>query len=260
MEMIPMRSKDPVRALAASLLLVCTAPTLAAAEVRFSGNIDQFVLEAKNATLSEIVSGMRSALKCKIILRGSTNQQFTGTYSGSLRRVLAHLLKDANYVVSPDRDQISIVLIAADGARDGTRIAQPGSVDEPAPDVQGWNGRPSELPAPARPTAGTSVTAAGDPEPANSSHVQGWTGRPSELPAPSRQAGGAIVTAALDSEPANSSDVQGWTGRPSELPALARPVASASVAAAVDSEPSNSSDVQGWTGEPSELPPRAISH
>jgi len=254
-----MRSKNAVCMLAASLLPACAAPTLGAAEVRFSGNIDQFVLEAKNATLSEIVSGMQSALNCKIILRGSINQQFTGTYSGSLRRVLAHLLKGANYVVSPDRDQISIVLIAADGAR-GTRIAQPGSVDEPARDVQGWNGRPSELPAPGRPAAGTSVTAAGDPVPSNSSDVQGWTGRPSELPAPARQAGGASVTAALDSELSKSSDVQGWTGHPSELPAPARPAAGASVTVAVDPEPSNSSDVQGWTGEPSERPPRVIPH
>jgi hypothetical protein len=251
-----MRSRDTVRTLAASLLLACAAPALAAAEVRFSGSADQLVLTAKNATMSEIVSGLQSALNCKITLKGSTNQQFTGTYSGSVRHVLTRLLKGANYVMSPDRDQIRIVLIGADGDRGNTANVR-SAADEPTSDVQGWTGRPAELPPDARPAAATSLTAAVNPEPANSSDVQGWTGQPSELPARARPPADTSLTAAANPEPTNSSNVQGWTGRPSELPADARRPAGTSLTAALIPELINSSDVQGWTGRPSELPPRA---
>jgi hypothetical protein len=153
-----MHGKSRLLALtSAALLVACVAPTIAAAEVRLSGNADQLVLEANNATMSEIIAGIQSTLHTRVVLYGSINRQFNGTYAGPLRRVLAHLLDGADYVMSPDRDQISIVLLGADVSRGTFRIAQGGSPGQPAASpsaaadelsdsrVQGWTGVPSEL-------------------------------------------------------------------------------------------------------------------
>jgi len=244
-----MRLRTKVWMLAASLLLVCAFPALGAAEVRFTGNVDQIVVVAKNATISEILSDIESALEYKITLRGSTDRRFTGTYSGSVRRVLTRLLDGADYVVSSDRDQISIFLVGTDG-RASTR-------NGPASGLQGWIGQPSELPVRAQPPVGTSLSAVANPEPANGSHVQGWAGQPSELPARPGSPAGTSLTAVASPEPANSSGDQGWTGQPSELPARARSTVGTSLTAMVNPEPANRSDVQGWTGQPSELALRA---
>ena len=243
-----MRGRNIVRTLTASLLLACTFPALAAAEVRLGGTVDHLVLTAKDATMAEIVSAMQSDLDCKIALRGSTDRRFTGTYSGSLRQVLTRLLGGADYVMSSDRNQIRIGLLGGDGRADARSAS--------ASNVQGWTGQPSELPARAPSAAGASVAAAVDPEPANGSDVQGWTGQPSELPARAPSAAGTSVAAAVDPEPANGSDVQGWTGQPSELPVAARTPVGLNVAAATNPELATNSDVQGWTGLPSELPAR----
>ena len=177
----------------AALLVACVGPTIAAAEVRLSGNTDQLVLEANNATMSEIIAGIQSTLHTRVVLYGSINRQFNGTYAGPLRRVLAHLLDGADYVMSPDRDQISIVLLGADVSRGTFRVAQGGS--------------------PGQPAASPSATADELPN----SPVQGWTGVPSELPPRMPPSVNAIATALPDL------DVQGWTGVPSELPPRQRP-------------------------------------
>ncbi len=243
-----MRLKDMLRRVAATLILACAAPALAAAEVRITGNIDHSVLVAKNATMSEIVYGMQSVLNCKITLKGLTKQHFSGIYSGSARQVLTRLLRGADYVMFSDRDQITIVLGGADGGRAGTRNTS---------DVEGWTGQPSELPARANPTAATNLTAAANPEPANSPDVQGWTDQPSELPARARPSTNTSLNAAANPEFANSSDVEGWTGQPSELLARARPSANAGLSAAANPEPTNYSDIQGWMSQPFDFPARA---
>ena len=208
----------------AALLVACVGPTIAAAEVRLSGNTDQLVLEANNATMSEIIAGIQSTLHTRVVLYGSINRQFNGTYAGPLRRVLAHLLDGADYVMSPDRDQISIVLLGADVSRGTFRVAQGGS--------------------PGQPAASPSATA----DELSDSPVQGWTGVPSELPPrmpPSVNAIAAERGAGVGWEGALPDlDVQGWTGVPSELPPAA-----ATSAIAVD-EPLVNSNIQGWTGRP----------
>jgi hypothetical protein len=253
-----MHGKSRLLALtSAALLVACVGPTIAAAEVRLSGNADQLVLEANNATMSEIIAGIQSTLHTRVVLYGSINRQFNGTYAGPLRRVLAHLLDGADYVMSPDRDQIRIVLLGADVSRGTFRVAQGGSPGQPAASpsaaadelsdsrVQGWTGVPSELPPRVPPSVNAIAAAAALLD----SDVQGWTGVPSELPPRVPPSVNAIAAAAALPD----SDVQGWTGVPSELPPRVPPSVNAIAAAAALPD----SDVQGWTGVPSELPARA---
>src|ERR1700732_5283155 len=100
--------------IALSLLLVCVAS--ARADAQLSGTEDHVVLRAKDATMAEILSGIRSALNLRVGLIGSTERQFTGAYTGTLRRVLSRLLDGEDYVISSAPDGINIVLLGPKGA------------------------------------------------------------------------------------------------------------------------------------------------
>ena len=135
---------------ALSLLLVCV-PT-PRADVQFSGTEDHAVLQAKNATIAEILSGIRSALNLRVGLTGSTERQYTGAYTGTLRRVLSRLLDGEDYVISSAPDGMNIVLLGLKGAGRNnapsiapvkhTNSDQPlmlaAAMDEGNPDYQGW--------------------------------------------------------------------------------------------------------------------------
>ena len=148
-----MDPKYTINVLTASLVFICAVPTFARAEVHLSGTSTQLTLEARNATLPEILSGIQSTLNYKVSLTGSTARQFTGTYSGSLPRVLSRLLDGTDNVISSVGGQISIVLSGA-GRHDRLRAAAQGvqreqitkspvKTDElPASDIQGWIGSP----------------------------------------------------------------------------------------------------------------------
>jgi hypothetical protein len=130
--------------LMSGLLLLSVACTCASAEVRASGNANNIVLQARSATMPEILDGLGSALHIKITLTGSTPRQITGDYSGPLRRVLSRLLYGDNYIVSSQADGLVITIVGSSLGRSITvaaddRIA--GShVEEPAspPGAQGY--------------------------------------------------------------------------------------------------------------------------
>jgi hypothetical protein len=102
--------------MAASIGLACIAGAPASAEVWISGTQDNVVLQAKDATIGEIVSSIKSVLKVEVGLTGSTPRQFTGTYEGSLRHVLSRLLDGDNYFISAAPDGMKIVLVGPKGS------------------------------------------------------------------------------------------------------------------------------------------------
>src|SRR5271169_1021423 len=97
-----------------ALLLVCVA--FARADAQLFGTKDRVVLRAKDATIVEIVSGIRLALNLQVGLTGSTERLFTGSYTGTLRRVLSRLLDGEDYVISAAPDGINIAVLGPKGA------------------------------------------------------------------------------------------------------------------------------------------------
>lgn len=74
-------------------------------------------MRAKQASLSEIISAVESAAHIKIDLTGSSLRQFTGIYSGSLRKVLSRLLYATDHVIKPIGDGLSVRIVSAGEAR-----------------------------------------------------------------------------------------------------------------------------------------------
>lgn len=255
-----MRRRHWPRCAALSLVVMVIAGVRAGAEVQLSGTEDQFVLQAKNATIGEIVSGIQSTFNVKVRLTGSTARQFTGSYAGSLRRVLSRLLDGEDYIISSAADGMTIALLdRSGGARNATAIAArvAGGQEETKP-VQGWvpNGNtvtkpPAASPPDPAPRAGAAqpvkLAAAGDD--AENNPVQGWTGAlfpaPAAAAVPARQ--DATEAAKPQAEaPDGNSNVQGW--EPAESPfkdvvAKRAPAATDAPAAAQDEGNPN---VQGY--------------
>jgi hypothetical protein len=96
---------------AACVILFSMASTHAVAEVKLIRSQDGIILEANNATLSEIVSAVKSGLKMNINIVGPVTQTYTGVYSGSIHRVLSRLLSGRNYIIKNDLAGINIVLL-----------------------------------------------------------------------------------------------------------------------------------------------------
>jgi hypothetical protein len=231
--------KSFIYLVALSLLLVCVASVRA--DVQFSGTEDHVVLRAKNATIAEILSGIRSAFNLRVGLAGSTERQFTGAYTGTLRRVLSRLLDGEDYVISSASGGMNIVLLGRKGAGRNTappiapvkqangeqpvRLVAAGD-DEGNPNYQGWmphkaasiKDGPVEGNNSATAPAGSSTEDEGNP------NYQGWlpTGN---LPKTANVKGGpfegnnsATAPAASSTEDEGNPNYQGWlpTGSPPE--------------------------------------------
>jgi hypothetical protein len=263
--------------IAFSLLLVCVAPVRA--DVQFSGTEDHVVLRAKNATIAEILSGIRSALNLRVGLTGSTERQFTGAYTGTLRRVLSRLLDGEDYVISPAPDGMNIVLLGLKGAgrnaappiapvkhangEQTLRLAAAGD-GEGNPNYQGW--MPDRTPhkaasvndGPAEGNNSATALAGSAMEDEGNSNYQGWlpTGN---LPktanvngSPSESNTSATASAGSSTKDEGNPNFQGWlpsgdqfktasiNGGPSEGNSFATAPAASSI------EDEGNPDYQGW--------------
>ena len=100
---------------ALSVALAFNMGVPAGAEVQLSGTQDNVMLQAKNASINEIVTGIQSTFNMRVALLGSTPRQFTGSYEGSLRHVLSRLLDGESYFISSASDGMKIVIVNAKG-------------------------------------------------------------------------------------------------------------------------------------------------
>jgi hypothetical protein len=260
-----------MRAAVASILITCAGSTLAHAEVKISGTATHLIVDAKNATMLEVVSGIEAALNTTVTLSGSTPRQFTGHYSGSVQQVLSRLLDGTSLIISSRNSGLTITLLAAGNLRGGPQpiveqvrpVNQASSTDQAArgapasndagkprdADSMGWNGTPNELPP--RPVQAPGPVSVAASEPSDSG-AMGWNGTPSELPA--RPATQSMASAQVAAPEPPDTGAMGWNGTPSDLPA--RSATQSNVTAPIpDPEPANP-QVQGWQGTPAEMPPR----
>jgi hypothetical protein len=171
------------------------------AELQISGTPEHVVLRANNATLEEVLSDIQSAFDVRIGLTGASNRQFTGSYSGTLRQIVARMLAGEDYVIGSAPNGFNVILLRSSGPTGGSAVA----------------GSPALRANAERRAAIIDAADAGNP------NFQGWV--------PARTAPLAASTSASPSEsvatasPApvisdeGNQEFQGW------LPSRARPVA-----------------------------------
>jgi hypothetical protein len=228
--------------MALSLLLACGTAVSASAEVHVSGTADKIVLQAKNATIGEVLEAVRSTLKLRAELAGSTSRQFTGAYAGSLRRVLSRLLDGESFIISLAPGGVNIVIFGPGGTVPRAVPARPGAIaNADNHPVQGW-----DPPVPANDANKPVRLAAADD--LENHPLQGWDPPP---PAPNPAAAQRAVDAATpQADEDDHHPLQGWDppARPANAATAAAPLAddasqSGHPAAAQDEK---NSSVQGW--------------
>lgn len=229
-----------------SLLLACGTAVSASAEVHVSGTADKIVLQAKNATIGEVLEAVRSTLKLRAELAGSTARQFTGVYAGSLRRVLSRLLDGESFIISSAPDGVNIVIVGPRGTVPSAvpvRLGASATADHNP--VQGW-----DPPVPPR-DANKPVRLAAEDDLENHP-LQGWD--PPPPPKPNLAGAQRAVDAAKpQADEGDHHPLQGWD--PPAPKANPNPTSGADDAGKPQNDEAH--PVQDWT--PRRNPSKSIS-
>jgi hypothetical protein len=201
-----------------SLILTCEIGASASAEVHISGTADDVVVQAKNANMGEVLEGIRSALKLRVELAGSTARQFNGSYAGALRHVLSRLLDGESFIISSAPDGMNIVILSPGGivpravpvvdakrADDAGQPVRLGAIEnEDNNPVQGW-----DPPVPAGDANKPVRLAAEDQE---NHPLQGWD-PPPPTPSPA-EAQRAVDASKPQADEEEHNPLQGWDPPP----------------------------------------------
>jgi hypothetical protein len=112
-----------IASLAAAMLLLNAAGVKA--EVRISGNTHSLVLEAHNAPLRDVLNAFRSSFNVEYKASAGLQRQVTGTYSGSLKTVLARLLSGQNYIIRSTSRGLTLAILGAAGTPQAAGFMRP---------------------------------------------------------------------------------------------------------------------------------------
>jgi len=108
-------------AFVAFLLSSNLAPAAAGTEVL--GQLDALQFRAENASTREVLEALAASFKLTYKLPPNIDRIWNGVYSGSLRRVLARILNDTNYIIKSSDRGIEVIVLSGYGASGPTGVA-----------------------------------------------------------------------------------------------------------------------------------------
>lgn len=112
---LPMRRRFRKAAILVAAVLgtvLVLAPRFARAEVVVEGNAESMRLEAKRATIVQILAALRTEFGIRYRAGIADTRPVTGDFVGSLDQVVARVLDDYDYVVKRSPDVVEIVLVS----------------------------------------------------------------------------------------------------------------------------------------------------
>src|SRR5437879_5843635 len=96
------------------LLLVCglalLPPACVRAEVRVNGAPGTVQVEARDASIEEVLAALSADYGLQYKSTASLDRRVTGTYQGSLQRVVRRLLDGYDYVLKTEADGIEVMV------------------------------------------------------------------------------------------------------------------------------------------------------
>jgi hypothetical protein len=133
----------PVRAIGwphfgmpAAILLgaaLAIAPTLVLAEIQVRGSPDAVRIEARDTPVEEILAALNRAFGMHYQLSANLDKRLSGTYVGSLRRVLTRILDGYNFVLKTDNGTIAVTVLGTPNASAAVPVSSgPKVVGQPA--------------------------------------------------------------------------------------------------------------------------------
>ena len=87
------------------------------------GELDALQFRAENASTREVLEALAASFKLSYKLPPNIDRIWNGVYSGSLRRVLARILNDTNYIIKSSDRGIEVIVLSGYGASGPTGVA-----------------------------------------------------------------------------------------------------------------------------------------
>ena len=107
-----LRRSSVVAALVAGL----AAPSVTAmAAAQVSGSPQSVSVDAQNSSLKDILSALGKQFNIHYQSTANLDKQLSGTYEGSLRRVVARLLEGYNFIITTNQDMIEVTVLGTQG-------------------------------------------------------------------------------------------------------------------------------------------------
>ena len=130
-----------------AILIVCFGFARSAyAEVRISGDAAAVKVVAQSASLNDVLRALQTTFKFHYQQTGTLPDVISGTYSGSLRSVLARLLAGHDYIIRGSQDDLTITIVAPKGGPAPNRapVIARGREPTPPPEVEAPPNPPGE--------------------------------------------------------------------------------------------------------------------
>ena len=127
----------PIRIVVPAILLAALLHAQSVrAEIRIAGGADAVQVEARDAPVEEVLSGLRARFGLQYRNAASLDRRVSGTYEGSLQRVVRRLLEGYDFVLKSESGTVEVVVVGAGkpgGARPAPALAPAASAATAAP-------------------------------------------------------------------------------------------------------------------------------
>lgn len=101
-------------------LAVAPAATFAAPQV--SGSSQAVSINAQNSSIKDVLFALRQKFNLKFRSSANIDKQLTGTYQGSLLRVVTRLLEGYNFIIRSNQDRLEVTVL---GTKNGPAESKP---------------------------------------------------------------------------------------------------------------------------------------
>jgi hypothetical protein len=115
----------------------------ASAETKVEGTPDALRIETSDSPIQEVLASLRDAFSLEYRTSVQLDQQISGTYQGSLQRVLARVLDGYDFILKNSSEKIELMVLS----RKGSPATQPVNSDPTPPTaVELASGKPATDP------------------------------------------------------------------------------------------------------------------
>jgi hypothetical protein len=128
-----MRHGSPLFGACAAVVLVAmaVAPTSVLAAAQVSGSPEAVSLEAQDTSIEEILAALRASFGVHYQSPAKLEKRLTGTYSGSLQRVVMSVLQGYNFITKAQEGRLEIIVLGTHPVAAGASPVSKAGADPP---------------------------------------------------------------------------------------------------------------------------------
>ena len=101
--------------LAALVACLAAAPGVALASAQVSGTAQSVSVDAQNSTLKEVLSALGRNFHLQLQSSANLDKPISGTYHGSLQRIVARLLEGYNFIIQTNQGGLQVTVLGTQG-------------------------------------------------------------------------------------------------------------------------------------------------